>query len=59
MPDQYRVASRHPEDIASGASFAPGEIAVGIDPKDPHDKQKIEEGRFVLVAPPKGKEGDK
>jgi hypothetical protein len=53
MADEYRVASRHPEDIASGKSFAPGELAVGVDPKDPHDQALIEDGRLVLITPQK------
>jgi hypothetical protein len=58
MADEYRVALRHPVDIATGASFAPGETAVGVNPKDPHDKQLIDEGHLVLVTS-KGKEGSK
>jgi hypothetical protein len=53
MADRYRVASRHPEDLASGASFAPGELAKGVNPKDPHDKRLIEEGRLVITTPRK------
>lgn len=51
MADRYRVALHcsHPEDIASGASFGPGETAVGVDPKHPHDKAAIEDGRLELI----------
>lgn len=44
---RFRVSSAHPEDLASGATFAPGETAVGVNPKDPHDARLIEEGRLV------------
>lgn len=46
---KYRVASGHSEDTAKGGSFGPGEIAVGVDPSDPYDKQKIDAGTFVEV----------
>jgi len=49
MTDGYRVASQHPEEIHTGASFAPGETAEGIDPSNPFDAAKITEGRFVAV----------
>lgn len=56
MIDGYRVAETRPEEIHTGATFAPGEMAEGIDPADPFDAAKIAEGRFVAVQsgkPPK------
>lgn len=50
MSDRYRVISDHPETISTGASFAPGEEAVGLDPKDPHDKALLEDGKFVVIS---------
>lgn len=47
-----RVVSTHAEDIASGAAFGPGEIAVGVDPSDPYDRTKIEEGKLLPLDPP-------
>jgi pyruvate dehydrogenase E2 component (dihydrolipoamide acetyltransferase) len=47
---RYRVASSQIEDIHTGAMFAPGETAVGIDPDDPYDAAKIVEGKFVELA---------
>jgi hypothetical protein len=62
MP-RYRVSSSHAEDIASGAVFAPGETAVGVDPDNPYDRQKIDAGILVEMTPAKRKaakeEGDK
>ena len=52
---RYRVASTHPEDIAAGAVFGPGELAVRVDPKNPYDKAKIEAGILVPVSAPKKK----
>ena len=45
----YTVASRHPEDLASGRTVAPGEKvpANAVDPKDDHDKRLIDEGILV------------
>lgn len=51
MTQEYRVSSSHAEDIHTGASFAPGEVAVGVDPEDPHDAALIEDGRLVEVIP--------
>ena len=48
-PTHYRVVSTHVEDIASGAMFANGEVAAGINPKDEYDKAKIDAGVFVPV----------
>lgn len=50
MADRYRVAARSTIDLASGGTFAPGELAVGVDPKAEPDKQHIEEGRLVKTA---------
>jgi len=47
---RFRVASTHAEDLASGATFEPGAVCVGVDEKDPHDQRLIEEGRLVLVS---------
>ena len=58
---RYRVSSSHAEDIASGAVFAPGETAVGVDPENPFDKAKIEAGVLVEIkrrSKPKSKEED-
>lgn len=49
MSDGYRVSSTHPEPIHTGAEFAPGETAVGIDPSDPFDAERIAEGKFVPI----------
>lgn len=49
MSEGYRVASAHPEEIHTGAEFAPGEQAVGIDPSHPFDAAKITEGIFVPI----------
>jgi len=46
-PPRYRVASTHAEDLASGATFEPGAVCVGVNEKDPHDQRLIEEGRLV------------
>lgn len=46
---RFRVTSTHAETISTGASFAPGELAVGVDEKDPHDKAAIDEGRLTLL----------
>lgn len=59
---RYRVAKSTPEEIQTGATFAPGEEAVGIDPAAPEVARKIEEGRFVEIqeeAPRKPKAGAK
>ena len=56
MTDGYRVAGTRPEEIHTGATFAPGETAEGIDPENPFDAAKIAEGRFVAIQsgkPPK------
>jgi len=50
---KYLVASSHAEDTAAGGSFGPGEIATGVDPSDPHDKQKIDAGVFVELSAPR------
>jgi hypothetical protein len=52
---RYRVSSLHPEDIASGAVFAPEELAVGVNPDDPHDKDLIDRGVLIDITPPKTK----
>lgn len=49
---RYLVSSSHAEDIASGAVFAPGELAVGVDADDPHDKDLIDRGVLVEIARP-------
>lgn len=46
---RFRVASTKAEEIHSGATFAPGEEAVGFDPSDPDDARKLGEGLFVQV----------
>ena len=57
-PTRYRVVAKHPVDIATGRSFAPGELAAGVDPKNAHDKSLIEEGalRARKAAPKAEKE---
>jgi pyruvate/2-oxoglutarate dehydrogenase complex dihydrolipoamide acyltransferase (E2) component len=47
---QYRVSSTQIEDIHTGATFGPEEVAIGFDPEDPYDAAKLEEGKFVAVA---------
>lgn len=47
MSARYRVNSRHLEDIASGAQFGPGEWAIGVDPDNPFDRSKIENGVLI------------
>jgi hypothetical protein len=49
---RYRVSSSHAEDIASGAVFAPGETAVGVNPDNPHDKELIDRGVLVEITRP-------
>jgi hypothetical protein len=54
---RFRVASTKLEEIHSGASFAPGEEAVGFDPNHPEDARKLDEGLIVeiqeeIVRPP-------
>ena len=45
--DRYRVPlGHHTEDIHTGATFAPGEEAIGLDPTDPFDAAKIADGAF-------------
>jgi pyruvate/2-oxoglutarate dehydrogenase complex dihydrolipoamide acyltransferase (E2) component len=46
---RFRVASTKLEEIHSGASFAPGEEAVGFDPGNPEDARKLAEGLFVEI----------
>jgi pyruvate/2-oxoglutarate dehydrogenase complex dihydrolipoamide acyltransferase (E2) component len=46
---RYRVASSHPEETHTGATFAPGEEAVGFDPENSEDARKLEEGLFVAI----------
>lgn len=48
---QYRVASTHVEDIHTGATFAPGEEAIGLDPDNPFDAAKIADGAFEEMPP--------
>jgi hypothetical protein len=45
----FTVASKHPEDLASGRTVAPGEkVPTGaVDLKDPHDKRLVDEGVLV------------
>ena len=50
----FRVASTKPEEVHTGATFAPGEEAVGFDPSNPEDKRKLEEGLFVEIGEAKG-----
>lgn len=55
MTRRFRVATTKAEEIHTGATFAPGEEAVGIDPSHPDDARKIEAGVFVEIsggAPP-------
>lgn len=47
---QYRVSSNQIEDIHTGATFGPGEVAVGFDPDNPFDAAKLAEGKFVQLA---------
>ena len=47
MTQRHFVASNHPEDIASGRIFEPGDWAVGVDPTDSYDHAKIAAGRLV------------
>lgn len=50
MSDRYRVISGHAETISTGATFGPGEEAVGLDPKNPHDEALIADGKFVVIT---------
>lgn len=45
----FRVASSKAEEIHTGATFAPGEEAIGFDPDHPDDARKLGEGLFVQV----------
>ncbi len=47
--NRYRVASTKAEEIHTGATFAPGEEAVGFDPSNPEDARKLEECLFVEI----------
>jgi pyruvate/2-oxoglutarate dehydrogenase complex dihydrolipoamide acyltransferase (E2) component len=47
---RFLVGSTGPEEIHTGQTFAPGEVAVGIDPEDTEDARKIAEGRFIEVT---------
>lgn len=49
----YRVTSSKPEEIHTGATFAPGEEVPGLDPKDPFDADKLERGLISEVKPAK------
>jgi pyruvate/2-oxoglutarate dehydrogenase complex dihydrolipoamide acyltransferase (E2) component len=53
---QYRVISAQVEDIHTGASFGPGEVAIGFDPDNPYDAAKLADEKFVAVAEPDGPE---
>jgi pyruvate/2-oxoglutarate dehydrogenase complex dihydrolipoamide acyltransferase (E2) component len=46
---RVRVAVSHPEEVHTGATFAPGEEAIGFDPSNEEDARKLEEGRFVVI----------
>lgn len=46
----YRVTSLHAETISTGATFAPGENATGVNPKNEHDKALIDDGKLVEVT---------
>ena len=46
---RFRVSSTKLEEAHTGASFAPGEEAIGIDPSNEDDARKIDEGRFVSI----------
>jgi|GEM_PF-3047980 len=48
-PRRFRVASTKAEEVNSGATFAPGEEAIGFDPDNPEDARKLEEGLFVQI----------
>lgn len=48
MADRYTVESEHAEDISTGQTFYPGDEAKGVDPKHPHDKAMIEDGRLAV-----------
>lgn len=50
-PRKFQAAGNRPVEIGTGATFAPGEPAPGVDPSDPHDAVQIDEGRLVDVTP--------
>jgi pyruvate/2-oxoglutarate dehydrogenase complex dihydrolipoamide acyltransferase (E2) component len=52
-PTKFRAAGNRPVEIATGATFAPGENAPGVDPDNPHDAAEIEAGRLVELVEPK------
>jgi pyruvate/2-oxoglutarate dehydrogenase complex dihydrolipoamide acyltransferase (E2) component len=47
--NRYRVTSTKLEEIHTGATFLPGEEAIGFDPTDPDDARKLDEGLFVEI----------
>jgi pyruvate/2-oxoglutarate dehydrogenase complex dihydrolipoamide acyltransferase (E2) component len=52
MTTTYRVTSAKAEEIHTGATFAPGDTAVGFDPADAEDARKLDEGLFAEVREP-------
>jgi len=56
MP-RFFLSSTHPEDLACGTVVAPGETTSKANPKDPHDKRLIAEGKLIEIpAKPRKKE---
>lgn len=49
MTTRFRVTSSKLEEIHTGASFLPGEEAIGFDPENTDDARKLEEGLFVEI----------
>jgi pyruvate/2-oxoglutarate dehydrogenase complex dihydrolipoamide acyltransferase (E2) component len=45
------LTSQRVEDIHTGAMFAPGEEAVGLDPDNDYDAAKIADGAFEPIPP--------
>ena len=45
--DSYRVADKHPVEVAGGQMYGPGEEIKGLDECHPHNKGLIERGQIV------------
>lgn len=45
----FWVDSTHPEDIADGRTFGPGEKATRVDEKHPHNAALIDIGRLIPI----------
>jgi hypothetical protein len=55
MSEKYLFVGYHADTLASGRPVAPGDAvpAGAVDPKDPHDRALLDEGRLIEPAPQK------